>query len=160
MQQGCPPGPPPRRGRACTCRARSRSPTARAGNYLAAIVAGADHDTTAAATFSREALRFDPRNPQLIERAFVSALANGNMLDSFTLADRLLAKQPTDGLAHLVLGVKALKSHQWAQARTQLAKDGPSPSRDVLAALLTSLVLGRQRRREEGDRILRSPHGR
>ena len=109
-----------------------------AGNYLAAIVAGADHDTTAAATFSREALRFDPRNPQLIERAFVSALANGNMLDSFTLADRLLAKQPTDGLAHLVLGVKALKSHQWALARTQLAKDGPAPSRDVLAALLTA----------------------
>ena len=109
-----------------------------AGNYLAAIVAGADHDTTAAATFSREALRFDPRNPQLIERAFVSALANGNMLDAFTLADRLLTKQPTDGLAHLVLGVKALKSRQWAQARTQLAKDGPAPSRDVLASLLTA----------------------
>ena len=109
-----------------------------AGNYLAAIVAGADHDTTAAATFSREALRFDPRNPQLIERAFVSALANGNMLDAFTLADRLLVKQPTDGLAHLVLGVKALKSHQWAQARAQLAKDGPAPSRDVLATLLTA----------------------
>lgn len=107
-----------------------------AGNYLAAIVAGADHDTTAAATFSREALRFDPRNPQLIERAFVSALANGNMLDAFTLADRLLTKQPTDGLAHLVLGVKALKAHQWAAARAQLAKDGPTPSRDVLANLL------------------------
>ena len=43
-----------------------------AGNYLSALIAGADHDTTAAATFFREALRFDPRNPQLIERAFIA----------------------------------------------------------------------------------------
>ena len=42
-----------------------------AGNYLAAVVAGADRDTVAAATFFREALRFDPRNKDLIERAFV-----------------------------------------------------------------------------------------
>ena len=109
-----------------------------AGNYLAAIVAGADHDTTAAATFSREALRFDPRNPQLIERAFISALANGNMLDAFTLADRLVSKAPTDGLAHLTLGIRALKSKQFAQARAQFAKGGPSQQRDVLATLLTA----------------------
>ena len=109
-----------------------------AGNYLAAIVAGADHDTTAAATFSREALRFDPRNPQLIERAFVSALANGNMLDAFTLADRLVSKEPTDGLAHLTLGVRALKNRQWGPARAQFAKGGPSQQRDILATLLTA----------------------
>src|SRR5271155_2077305 len=36
-----------------------------AGNYLAAIVAGAERDTMAAATFSREALRADPRNTEL-----------------------------------------------------------------------------------------------
>jgi len=108
------------------------------GNYLAAIVAGADHDTTAAATFAREALRFDPRNAQLIEQAFVDALANGNMLDAFTLSDRLLAREPTDGLGHLALGVRALKNKQWAQARAQLAKGGPSEQRDVLATLLTA----------------------
>ena len=45
-----------------------------AGNYLAAVIAGADRDTVAAATFFREALRFDPRNKELIERAFVAAL--------------------------------------------------------------------------------------
>ena len=109
-----------------------------AGNYLAAIVAGQDHDTTAAATFAREALRFDPKNPQLIERAFVAALANGSMPDAFGLADRLIAKEPTDGLAHLSLGVRALKSRQWAQARAQLAKSGPSQQRDILGTLLTA----------------------
>src|ERR1700730_372025 len=38
------------------------------GNYLAALVAGSERDTVAAATFFREALRSDPRNPNLIER--------------------------------------------------------------------------------------------
>src|SRR5580693_1472623 len=33
------------------------------GNYLAALVAGSERDTMAAATFFREALRSDPRNP-------------------------------------------------------------------------------------------------
>ncbi len=109
-----------------------------AGNYLAAFIAGLDHDTTAAATFAREALRFDPRNPQLIERAFVAALSNGNMLDAFTLADRLVLRDPSDGLAHLALGIRALKNKQWATARAQFAKGGPSQQRDVLATLLTA----------------------
>ncbi len=55
------------------------SPT---GNYLAAVVAGADRDTVAAATFFREALRFDPRNKELVERAFVAALSNGSIAGS------------------------------------------------------------------------------
>ncbi|MGH6936460.1 MAG: tetratricopeptide repeat protein, partial [Methylocella sp.] len=57
------------------------------GNYLAALVAGSERDTVAAATFFREALRSDPRNPNLIERAFVAAVSNGNMQDAFGLAD-------------------------------------------------------------------------
>ncbi len=109
-----------------------------AGNYLAALVAGADHDTTAAATFFREALRFDPRNPALIERAFVAALSNGNMLDAFTLADRLVARDSANGLAHLTLGIKAAKAKQYAIARTQFSKGGASQQRDITATLLTA----------------------
>ncbi len=109
-----------------------------AGNYLAALVAGADHDTTAAATFFREALRFDPKNQQLLERAFVAALSNGNMLDAFTLADRLVARDGNNGLGHLALGVRALKNKQYAAARAQFAKSGPSQQRDVTATLLTA----------------------
>ncbi len=109
-----------------------------AGNYLAALIAGADHDTTAAATFFREALRFDPRNPQLLERTFVAALSNGNMLDGFTLADRLVARDPSNGLAHLTLGIKALKNRNYSLARSQLSKGGPGQQRDVTATLLSA----------------------
>jgi len=109
-----------------------------AGNYLAALVAGAERDTVAAATFFREALRYDPRNPQLIERAFVAAISNGNMQDGFALADRLIARDPNNGLAHLALGIKAIKAKQYAAARAQLAKSGAGQERDVTATLLTA----------------------
>lgn len=109
-----------------------------AGNYLAALVAGAERDTVAAATFFREALRFDPKNPQLIERAFVAAISNGNMPESFVLADRLVARDPTNGLAHLALGIKAIKAKQYQVARSQLSKSGASQERDITASLLTA----------------------
>ena len=108
------------------------------GNYLAALVAGAEHDTVAAATFFREALRFDPRNPNLIERAFVAAVSNGNMQDAFGLADRLLAHDPNNSLARLTLGVKAIKAKRFAAARAYFAKGGTGQQRDITATLLTA----------------------
>ena len=61
------------------------------GNFLAAYIAGAARDTAAAATFYREALKEDPRNPELLERAFVSFLADGSMQEAFRAAERLRA---------------------------------------------------------------------
>ena len=109
-----------------------------AGNYLAALVAGAERDTMAASTYFQEALRFDPRNPELIERAFVAALSNGSMSDAFRLAQRLLARDASNGLAQMALGVKALKAKQYVAARGFFAKSGASRQRDVTATLLTA----------------------
>jgi tetratricopeptide (TPR) repeat protein len=107
------------------------------GNYLSAIVAGASRDTHAASTFFREALRDDPRNQELVERAFVSALANGNMPDAFALAKRVLVRDPKNGLAHLVLGVEAIKEHKFDKARAAL--DGAlDRQRDITSTLLTA----------------------
>ena len=108
------------------------------GNYLAALVAGAQRDTFAASTFFREALRSDPRNPELLERAFVSSVANGNMPDAFALAERLIARDPNSGLAHLALGIRAIKQHHWSAARAELGKGGAGVQRDLTATLLTA----------------------
>jgi tetratricopeptide (TPR) repeat protein len=108
------------------------------GNYLAALIAGADRDTVAAATFFREALRFDPRNQQLLERAFVAAVSNGNMQEAFGLAERLLARDPTNGLAHLALGVRAMKAGQYSSARAQFARNGSGQEHDLTATLLSA----------------------
>ena len=63
-----------------------------AGNYLAARVAESEHDTLAASTFFRESLRADPRNAELVQRAFVAALANGDLPDGYALAQNVLAR--------------------------------------------------------------------
>lgn len=109
-----------------------------AGNYLAAFVAGEERDTVAAATFFREALRYDPRNPGLLERAFVAAVANGNMTDAVSLGNRLLAQDPRNNLAHLVLGIKAVKAGEFATGRNHFEAGGSGQQHDVTALLLSA----------------------
>jgi tetratricopeptide (TPR) repeat protein len=109
-----------------------------AGNYLAAYIAGGEHDTVAAATFFREALRFDPHNPSLIERAFVAAVSNGNMQDAFSLADRLLERDPKNALARLAIGVKAIKAKRFAAARAQFLAAASGQQHDISSILLTA----------------------
>ena len=109
-----------------------------AGNYLAALIAGAERDTVAASTFFQEALRADPRNPELIERAFVATLSNGSMPDAFRLAKRLLARDANNGLAQLTLGIEALKKKRFADARSFFGKSGSNRQRDVTATMLTA----------------------
>ena len=108
------------------------------GNYLAALVAGADRDTAAAATFFRETLRSDPRNPELIERTFVASLSNGDFDQALDLARRLVLFDAKNGLAHLVLGVGQLKDGHWIAARREFTTGGTNRERDITATLLSA----------------------
>lgn len=108
------------------------------GNFLAAYIAGAARDTAAAATFYREAIKADPRNMELLERAFVAFLADGSMQEAFRAAERLTARDGTNGLAQLVLGVRSVKARQYATARTHLSKGGRGRQADLTATLLTA----------------------
>lgn len=112
--------------------------TSPAGNYLSALVAGADRDTLAAATFAREALRYDRRNKELIERAFVSSLSNGDMREAFSIGERLAKIDPKNGLVHLALGVRSLKAKQFANARTEILRGGGGRQRDLTVGLLSA----------------------
>jgi tetratricopeptide (TPR) repeat protein len=112
--------------------------TSEPGNYLAASIASADRDTAAAAIFYREALREDPQNLDLIERAFAAALASGDARSSYALADRLAARDPGNSLARLALAVRAFSNGQYPAARAQLAAGEAGRSRDVTSSLLTA----------------------
>lgn len=109
-----------------------------AGNYLAARVAEAEHDTFAASTFFRETLRSDPHNIDLVQRAFVAALANGDMPDSYALAQKVLSRDPRNNSARLALGVRDIKARNFSAARSQLNWSGKSQQRDLTAVLLTA----------------------
>ncbi|AWN38756.1 tetratricopeptide repeat protein [Methylobacterium radiodurans] len=108
------------------------------GNFLAAYIAGAARDTAAAATFYREAVKADPRNAELLERAFISMLADGSLPDAFRAAERLTSRDGANGLANLALGVRQIKASQWSAARQNFARSGRGAAADLTATLLTA----------------------
>jgi tetratricopeptide (TPR) repeat protein len=106
------------------------------GSYLAARHAGSARDAAAAAIYYRAALRGDPRNPELLSRAFTAVLQNGEIDEAVRLAERLLQVDKNDRVARLVLGVRAIKQKQYASARTHLAQSVRGPITDLAASLL------------------------
>jgi Flp pilus assembly protein TadD len=106
------------------------------GNYLSALIATADRDTPAAELYYREALRSDPRNPDLLERAFAAALSNGDEPSAAALGQRLLTRDPTNNLARLAIAVHDIEQAQYAAARAHLVGADPTRTRDVTTALL------------------------
>ncbi len=108
------------------------------GNYLAALIASDDRDTASAEVYYRAALSVDPRNPDLLERAFAATLANGDEAGADSLAERLVARDPNNSMARLMIAVQAIQKGQYAVARTQLSIGDSPRSRDVTTALLVA----------------------
>jgi tetratricopeptide (TPR) repeat protein len=108
------------------------------GSYLAARHAGIERDAAAASAYYRAALRGDPRNNELLGRAFLAALANGEMDEAVKLAERVLQTDKNDRIARLVLGVNAIKKKQYPVARQQLAQSIRGPITDLAATLLSA----------------------
>lgn len=108
------------------------------GNYLAAIVAGAGRDLGAASVYLREAIKGDPQNFDLLERGFVAFLADGAMTDAFRAADRLVQRDPSNGLAQLAVGIRAIKQKSYQTARNHLQRGGRGRAADITATLLSA----------------------
>jgi tetratricopeptide (TPR) repeat protein len=114
------------------------SRTSVSGSFLAARHAGTERDAGAAAAYYKSALRGDPRNTELLSRAFLAVLANGEVDEAVKLAERVLQADKNDRVARLVLGVRAIKQKQYPAARQQLAQSIRGPITDLAATLLSS----------------------
>src|SRR5579864_7992075 len=90
------------------------------GSYLAARHASVERDASSAATFYRSALRTDPKNNELLDRAFISSLADGDIDEAVRLADRILGVDKTNRVARLVIGVRDLKLKKYTSAQTNI----------------------------------------
>ena len=108
------------------------------GNYLSAIIADSQRDTAAAAFFYREAMKSDSRSPHLMQRAFMSMLAEGEIDDAAKLAEKILKRDPNNDIAQLTLAIRAIKNGKWSEARRYLQKGGRGRAADVTATLLTA----------------------
>jgi tetratricopeptide (TPR) repeat protein len=106
------------------------------GSYLAARHAGTQRDAGAAAAYYRASLRGDPKNTELLERAFLSVLAEGDIDEAVRLADQITKVNKTDRIAKLVLGIHALKQKKYPAAKANLAQSNRGPITDLAATLL------------------------
>jgi tetratricopeptide (TPR) repeat protein len=107
------------------------------GSYLAARHASLERDAAAAAAFYRSALRTDPKNNELLDRAFISSLADGDIDDAVKLAERILTIDKSNRVARLVVGVRDLKLKRYASAQTNINQSIRGPITDLVATLLS-----------------------
>jgi hypothetical protein len=72
-------------------------------------------------------------NNELLGRAFLEVLANGEVDEGVKLAERVLQVDKNDRIARLVLGVRAIKQKQYPVARRALAHSISGPITDLAA---------------------------
>ena len=92
-------------------------------------------------TYYLNVLKADPRNADLLGRAFLSVLTNGDIDEAGRLADRVLPLDHTDRIARLVLGIRALKQKHYGVARQDFAQSVRGPVTDLTATLLAGWAL-------------------
>ncbi|HYZ34210.1 MAG TPA: hypothetical protein VE684_18210, partial [Crenalkalicoccus sp.] len=85
------------------------------GAYLVGRFAAAETDTKVAADSMLEALRADPSQPELVNRAFVATLLDGRS-DAYRLARRL----PDNPAATLLLAGGDVQAARWDRAEQRL----------------------------------------
>jgi len=112
-----------------------------AGSYLAARLAGTERDTQAAVAYLRELLKLDPRNEEVVERAFFAMLVDGDVDEAMPLAERLVKMDRSHRIARLALAVRAIKKGNFQTARTNLSLSVRGPIGDLTATLLAAWTM-------------------
>src|SRR5437763_3724829 len=107
------------------------------GSYLAARHASVERDANSASAFYLSALRTDPKNNELLDRAFISSVADGNIDEAVKLAERILSVDKTNRVARLVVGVQDLKLKKYTAAQTNINQSVRGPITDLVATLLS-----------------------
>src|ERR1700742_3189365 len=107
------------------------------GSYLAARHASVERDASSAAAFYRSALRSDPKNNELLDRAFISSVADGDIDEAVKLAEKILTIDKNNRVARLVIGVRDLKAKKYASAQLNINQSIRGPITDLVATLLS-----------------------
>lgn len=112
------------------------------GAFLAGAVANTARDTSAAAQYFREALKADPRDSGLLDQALLSELIDGNLPEAFRLAERAVRRDKSNAIAHVALGVRAIKAGEYARARQAFDRAGGAVREpDITVALLRAWTM-------------------
>lgn len=108
------------------------------GAYLAGRHAASVNDNGEAATFYDVALKDQPNDPIILERAFMAAVTAGDMKRAVPLAKRLVAIEPGQRMARLTLSLADVKNGNYAAARDEIAEAAPGPFTALVGVLASA----------------------
>ena len=114
-------------------------PTGAFGAFLAGRLAASEMDTAMAADQFNRALAADPNNPELLQRAFLAALADGR--DATPLARRVLQRDPQALIANLDIVVADASSGRFDRAEARLRALPRQGAAQLLQPLLLAWAL-------------------
>jgi tetratricopeptide (TPR) repeat protein len=103
-----------------------------AGNYLAAEHAGFHRDGRAAGAYFTRALDADPNNPAILERAFLFAVADGEIARAADFARRIVTLDPQSRMARLILSIEELKAGRYQAASAEINAPAGEDAADVV----------------------------
>jgi tetratricopeptide (TPR) repeat protein len=106
------------------------------GAYLAARTADQEKDMSGAAALYSAAVKMDPENLFLLERALVTSAASGELDQAVGYARDLLARAPTSHAARLIIAVDQMRGGKHAEAIEMLSDPGAGVLADLTSALL------------------------
>jgi len=109
--------------------------TNRYGAYLAGRYAASEHDASSAALFYDKALKFDPGNVELLERAIMSEVAEGDLDGAAKHAEDLIGKAPQARIPRIVIAVQAMRDGGYARAREEFEKVAGNAAAEIAARL-------------------------
>ena len=107
-----------------------------AGTYLSANFAATQGDLAAASAFFMQSLKDDPGNKDLLNRAFLYSATAGEMDRAIALARQVVATDPDNRAARLILAVDDLHRGKFAAARDDMTKSAAGPFTALTGALI------------------------
>ena len=105
------------------------------GSYLAGRYAASERDSSSAAHYFDKALKFDPGNSELLERALMSEVAEGDLDAAADHAEDLIKSAPSARIARLVIGVRAMRDGGYEKARTEFEQVSGNAAAEIAARL-------------------------
>jgi tetratricopeptide (TPR) repeat protein len=107
------------------------------GSYLAGHFAGADGDVDAAAHYYNETLKADSSD-DLLQSAFLYSAMAGDLSRASELAKQIIATDPGNRMARLVLAVEAIGKKDYAGTSDQLAQSASGPFTVLTSGMLNA----------------------
>jgi len=107
------------------------------GAYLAGRFAQTHNDSAAASLYLLQALKADPENGELLQRAMMSLASNNHLAESAVLGRRLLTYDADAALAAMLVAEQDAHAGHWSDAEDRVAK---LPRRGINSAIVPLII--------------------